>query len=176
MISSSKEIGWRGKIPRRRSIQEIGIPSWQQMMILLSMAVSLWNTLQDKAVVFSDEQYSIRWFEVKAYYVVIQGKGFFDDLKVELVPDFNPFILLILVSFSAVKDWTYIFFMIETKKLFDDVPSCHIYSLQKCNLKARTFTLFLNTYVIRGYFQKRPVMNKTNMAVDEKPSKGMMGK
>ena len=66
--------------------------------------------------------------------------------------------------------------MIETKKLFDDVPSCHIYSLQKCDLKARTFTLFLNTYVIRDHFQKRPVMNKANMAVDEKPSNGIMGK
>ena len=66
--------------------------------------------------------------------------------------------------------------MIETKKLFDDVPSCYIYSLQKCVLKARTLTLVLNTYVIRDHFQKRPVMNKTNMAVDEEPSKEMMGK
>lgn len=65
--------------------------------------------------------------------------------------------------------------MIETKKVFDDVPSCHIYSLQKCDLKAR-ITLFLNTYVIRDYFQKRPVMNKTNMAENEKSSKEMMGK
>ena len=140
--------------------------------------VSLWNALQDKTAVFSDEQCSIRWVELKAYYVVIQRKGFFNDLKLVLVPDFNPFILLILVSFSAVKNWTYLFFMIETKKVFDDVPSCHIYSLQKCDLKARTFTSFLNTYVIRDYFQKRLVivMNKTNLAVDEKPSKGMMGK
>ena len=65
--------------------------------------------------------------------------------------------------------------MIETKKVFDDVPSCHIYSLQKCDLKARTFTLFLNTYLIRDYFRKRPVMKKTNMAENEKPSKEMMG-
>ena len=66
--------------------------------------------------------------------------------------------------------------MVETKKVFDSVPSCHIYSLQKCDFKARTFTLFLNTYVIRDYFQKRPGMNETNMALDEKPNKGMMGK
>ena len=66
--------------------------------------------------------------------------------------------------------------MIETKKVFDDVPSCHIYSLQKSDLKARTFTLFLNTYVIRDYFQKRAVMNETTMAENEKSSKEMMGK
>ena len=29
--------------------------------------VSLWNALQDKVAVFSDEQCIIRWFEVKAY-------------------------------------------------------------------------------------------------------------
>ena len=66
--------------------------------------------------------------------------------------------------------------MVETKKRFDDIPSCHIYSLEKFDLKARTFTLLLNTYVIRDYFQKGHVMSKANMAVDEKPSKGMVGK
>ena len=147
------------------------------MMILLSMALSPFETrCKTKQQFFSDEQCSIRWVEVKAYYVAIQGKGFLDDLKVVLVPDFNPFSLLIIVSFSVFKDWTYIFFMIETKKLFDSVPSCHIYSLQKCDLKARTFTLFLNTCVIRVFFPEKACNEQNKHGSGWKAKQGNDGK
>ena len=154
MTSSSKEIGWRGGgIPKKSNY----LGEWNCILtsnddITFSGPVSLWNVLQEKVEIISDKHCSIRWFEAKAYYVVVQEKGFFDDLKVVLVPEWHAFILFIVVSFSAVRDWTYIFFYDREEETFWRRTIVSYLQFAEVWHEGKNFTLFLIIYVIRDFF------------------------